>query len=220
MDKKGHFVKFEEQKVQNEEEKVHFVITPACLFASTLHHRKRTTRPIFIKTISILGNFNVLPSHSLTSNTNAENTDSKKLRVVTFNYLPSAYKFVTDWIHQNGHEHILAVASPGIKSRPTPAYKEVLPLIADDVNILVTSKTKSVLTPVLQQLKPDIILCFTFAHRISAEICQIPTYGVVNIHPSVLPLYRGPKCGNFMTVLIYLEQQPTAWAKITIQAKY
>jgi methionyl-tRNA formyltransferase len=95
-------------------------------------------------------------------------------------------------IAENGHEHILAVTSPGIKTRATPAYKDVLPLINSNVPTLVTSKMKSVLTPLLHQLKPDIILCFTFAHRLDADLCNIPTYGVVNIPPSVLPLYRGP----------------------------
>ena len=125
-------------------------------------------------------------------NTNTNGSGRKKLRVVTFNYLPSAYKFVTDWIHENGHEHVLAVTSPGIKTRATPAYKDVLPLIPSDVNTIVTSRMNSVLAPILPQFKPDIILCFTFAHRVGAEICSIPTYGAVNIHPSVLPYYRGP----------------------------
>ncbi len=122
----------------------------------------------------------------------AQGNGSKKLRVVTFNYLPSAYKFVTDWIHENGREHVLAVTSPGLKTRATPAYKDVLPLIPSHVNTIVTSRMNSVLAPILPQFKPDIILCFTFAHRVGPEICQIPTYGAVNIHPSVLPLYRGP----------------------------
>lgn len=131
-------------------------------------------------------------NNSFTHNTTTENSNRKKLRVVTFNYLPSAYKFAAEWIAENGHEHILAVTSPGIKTRATPAYRDVLPLIDSSVPTLVTSKMKSVLTPILEQLKPDIILCFTFAHRIGAEIANIPTYGAVNIHPSVLPLYRGP----------------------------
>ena len=120
------------------------------------------------------------------------NPPSKKLRVVTLNYLPSAYKFVTDWIHENGHQHVLAVTSPGIKTRATPSYKDVLEMIPSHVNTVVTSKMKSVLTPILPQFEPDLILCFTFAHRLDADICKIPTYGAINIHPSVLPLYRGP----------------------------
>jgi methionyl-tRNA formyltransferase len=124
------------------------------------------------------------------NNTNANGR--KKLRVVTFNYLPSAYKFVTDWIHENGHEHVLAVTSPGIKTRATPAYKDVLPMIPGHVSTIVTSRMNSVLAPILPHFKPDIILCFTFAHQVAQDICQIPTYGAVNIHPSVLPYYRGP----------------------------
>lgn len=129
---------------------------------------------------------------TFTKNTPSLSNNTKKLRVVTLNYLPSAYRLATEWIAENGHEHILAVASPGIKERATPSYQDMLPLIDRNVNTLVTSKMKTVLTPMLEQLKPDIILCFTFAHKIGAEICQIPTYGAVNIHPSVLPLYRGP----------------------------
>jgi methionyl-tRNA formyltransferase len=133
-----------------------------------------------------------LSSPTFTQNTYTQGRNSKKLRVVTFNYLPSAYKFVTDWIHENGHEHVLAVTSPGIKTRATPSYQDMLTLVDSNVNTLISSKMKSVVTPILRQLKPDIILCFTFAHRLDADICQIPTYGAVNIHPSVLPLYRGP----------------------------
>ena len=129
---------------------------------------------------------------NLARNSNFKGFGNKKLRVVTFNYLPTAYKFVTDWIHENGHEHVLAVTSPGIKTRATPAYKDVLPLIPSHVNTIVTSRMNSVLAPILPQFKPDIILCFTFAHLIGPEICRIPTYGAVNIHPSVLPYYRGP----------------------------
>lgn len=135
---------------------------------------------------------NFLSPQFSTQNTHINDKSGKKLRVATFNYLPSAYKFVTEWIQENGHEHVLAVVSPGIKTRATPGYKDVLPLIPSHVNTIVTSKMKSVLTPLLHQIKPDIILCFTFAHKLDAEICQIPTYGAVNIHPSVLPLYRGP----------------------------
>jgi hypothetical protein len=38
-------------------------------------------------------------------NSTAAAKGKTKLKVVTLNYLPSAYKFVTDWIHENGHEH-------------------------------------------------------------------------------------------------------------------
>ena len=141
-----------------------------------------------------MNNFNLTQDIAPTfaQNNYSEGGNHKKLRVVTFNYLPSAYKFATDWIQENGHEHILAVTSPGIKTRATPAYRDVLAMVDKSVPAIATANIKSFLTPILEQMKPDIILCFTFAHRLKTELCQIPTYGIINIHPSVLPLYRGP----------------------------
>ena len=116
----------------------------------------------------------------------------KKLRVVTFNYLPVPYRLVTDWIKTNGHEHVLAVTTPGPLSKPTPSYKSVLNLVPRTVGSLVTTRLREEATPILRSLKPDIILCFTFPYRLTPEICSTPTHGAVNIHPSALPEYRGP----------------------------
>ncbi|MFK7936218.1 MAG: hypothetical protein AB8G22_22070 [Saprospiraceae bacterium] len=99
----------------------------------------------------------------------------QQLRVVTFNYLPSAYRFVSDWIAEQGHKHILAITTPGPKSRPTPSYRDVLSLIPRNVDTLITTKMKTVITPTLRQLKPDIILCFSFPYRLTPEVCAIPT---------------------------------------------
>lgn len=137
-------------------------------------------------------NLTSVPPSNLVFQKNTNGKIKRKLRVVTLNYLPSAYIFLSDWIRENGHEHVLAVTSPGIKTRATPSYKDVLKLIPGAVNTIVTSKMKSVLTPILPEFKPDLILCFTFAHRLSSNLCAIPTYGTINIHPSILPLYRGP----------------------------
>ncbi len=115
-----------------------------------------------------------------------------KLRVITFNYLPIAYRLATEWIHENGHQHILAITTPGPTSRPTPAYREVVESAPRNVDMLVTTRLRQVATPFIRALKPDIILSFTFPYRITPEICAIPTFGAVNIHPSILPAYRGP----------------------------
>ena len=39
---------------------------------------------------------------------------------------------------------------------------------------------------------PDLILVATFDQKIPPEIMKIPRLGAVNIHPSLLPQYRGP----------------------------
>ncbi|MEZ4659515.1 MAG: formyltransferase family protein [Caldilineaceae bacterium] len=117
---------------------------------------------------------------------------TKPLRIVTFNFLPIAYDLLTNWIHATGNQHVLAVTTPGPKSRPTPSYKGIVEKAPRDVDILVTTRLKSVATPLIRALQPDLIACFSFPYRITPELCQIPTYGAVNLHPAVLPAYRGP----------------------------
>ena len=48
------------------------------------------------------------------------------------------------------------------------------------------------------QLSPDLIIVAAYGLIIPKEILNIPKYGVINIHPSLLPKYRGPS--------------PVAWA--------
>jgi methionyl-tRNA formyltransferase len=117
---------------------------------------------------------------------------SKPLRIVTFNYLPSAYHFLSEWVHTHGHEHILSVTTPGPLSRLTPSYIEVVKNAPRAQEFLITTRMNTVVAPVIRSLKPDLILSFTFPYRITPEICEIPTFGAINLHPSVLPAYRGP----------------------------
>ena len=44
---------------------------------------------------------------------------------------------------------------------------------------------------VLKELKPDIILVTAFGQLLSQEILDIPAYGCINVHASLLPKYRG-----------------------------
>lgn len=114
------------------------------------------------------------------------------LKIVTFNFLPMAYDLVTGWIRQNGHKHVLAVTTPGPTTRPTPSYQGIVANAPREVDILVTTRLRTVATPLIRALQPDLIVSFTFPYRITPELCAIPRYGAVNLHPTVLPAYRGP----------------------------
>ncbi len=114
------------------------------------------------------------------------------LRVITFNFLPFAYNILTQWIHDNNHKHILAVTTPGPITRPTPVYKEIVTNAPRNVDILVTTRLRNVATPLIRELKPDLIMCFSFPYKLTPEIISIPRIGAVNLHPAVLPAYRGP----------------------------
>lgn len=114
------------------------------------------------------------------------------LRVVTFNVLPLAYGVVSQWAAQAGHQIVLVVTTPGPASRRTPSYQAVLNNAAPTVDVLVTTRLRKVALPLIRALQPDLIVSFTFPYRIPPEICTIPRYGAVNLHPTALPAYRGP----------------------------
>lgn len=44
----------------------------------------------------------------------------------------------------------------------------------------------------LRELKPDLIVVSIFSQILKKDIINIPTMGCINIHPSLLPKYRGP----------------------------
>lgn len=43
----------------------------------------------------------------------------------------------------------------------------------------------------LKKLEPDFIVVVAYAHLLPQEVLDIPKYGCINIHPSLLPKYRG-----------------------------
>ena len=45
---------------------------------------------------------------------------------------------------------------------------------------------------VLATFKPDIIVVAAYGRILPAAVLEIPRYGCVNVHPSLLPRYRGP----------------------------
>jgi len=114
------------------------------------------------------------------------------LRIVTFNVLPLAYGLVARWAEENGHTIALVVTTPGPSTRRTPSYQGVVTMAPPGVDVLVTTRLRRVALPLIRELRPDLIVSFTFPYRIPPEITAIPRYGAVNLHPTVLPAYRGP----------------------------
>jgi len=48
----------------------------------------------------------------------------------------------------------------------------------------------------IRDLRPDLIVVIAYGKIIPPEILDIPTYGCVNVHASLLPKYRGASCLN------------------------
>lgn len=106
--------------------------------------------------------------------------------------------FAVDTLRQTaaaGHEIVGVVTQP---DRPKGRGKALQPTPVKEAAVelgLPVYQPKSVKDPdfvnVLKQLKPDIIVVVAFGQLISREILELPSYGCINVHASLLPKYRG-----------------------------
>lgn len=44
----------------------------------------------------------------------------------------------------------------------------------------------------LKKLSPDLVVVYSMSQLLSPEFLAVPRYGCINLHPSILPSYRGP----------------------------
>jgi methionyl-tRNA formyltransferase len=51
---------------------------------------------------------------------------------------------------------------------------------------------KSELISFIKKTKPDLILVFSSSRLLSKDVYELPRFGTINLHPSILPKYRGP----------------------------
>ena len=80
----------------------------------------------------------------------------------------------------------------------------------------------------IKEIKPDLIITAAYGKIISKKVLEIPKYGALNIHPSLLPKYRGPSPiqtailnGDKKTgVTIMLMDQEMDHGQIIAQNKY
>ncbi|SDZ87395.1 methionyl-tRNA formyltransferase [Oribacterium sp. KHPX15] len=99
-------------------------------------------------------------------------------------------------LYKAGHEISLVVTQP---DRPKGRHGEAQ---KSDVRIAAESHSIPVITPLkirndeearklLKDLSPDVIVVTAFGQILPQDILDIPKYGCVNVHASLLPKYRG-----------------------------
>lgn len=97
---------------------------------------------------------------------------------------------------ESKHEIIAVVTQPDrIKGRgsKTPSMTPVKELaLKHDIPVLQPQKVKMPEeVDKLRALNPDVILVVAFGQILSKEILDLPKYGCINVHASLLPEYRG-----------------------------
>lgn len=97
-------------------------------------------------------------------------------------------------IHESGHELIAIVSQPDrVASRgnkivlsPVKEYA-----IKNNIPIFQFDKISRDGVETIASLAPDLMVTASFGQILSQEIIDIPKYGIINVHASLLPHYRG-----------------------------
>ncbi|PIS29512.1 methionyl-tRNA formyltransferase [Candidatus Saganbacteria bacterium CG08_land_8_20_14_0_20_45_16] len=95
-----------------------------------------------------------------------------------------------------GHEIVLVVTQPDRKKGrgqklSFSAVKEVALQNNLPLEQLEKVKNNKVFVSLLKSLKPEIIVVVAYGKILPKEILELPQYGCVNVHASLLPKYRG-----------------------------
>ena len=104
-------------------------------------------------------------------------------RLIQAGFIPSA--IVTNPDRPVGRKHILT--PPPVKRW----LRDNTPLFKDQISVFQPIKLGEVKKD-LEDLKPDLFIVAAYGKIIPKSILEIPKHGSINVHPSLLPLHRGP----------------------------
>ncbi|MFJ2161597.1 methionyl-tRNA formyltransferase [Streptomyces sp. NPDC087856] len=96
-----------------------------------------------------------------------------------------------------GHEPVVYAFSRSMRPRkPTDegaarVTGEITAALPAGVDLLLPGSSEG-LGASLRGYSLDLLVCYGFSWRLPRSVLQIPRYGVLNIHSSLLPKYRGP----------------------------
>ncbi|WP_036610543.1 methionyl-tRNA formyltransferase [Oribacterium sp. P6A1] len=101
-----------------------------------------------------------------------------------------------EYLYKAGHEISLVVTQPDRpKGRHGEAQKSDVRIAAEKLNIPVITPVKirsdEEAKQLLREQAPDVIVVTAFGQILPQDILDIPKYGCINVHASLLPKYRG-----------------------------
>jgi methionyl-tRNA formyltransferase len=122
---------------------------------------------------------------------------SDGLRTVIASYGSSQFRFLNETLAELGHTPVAYLMSRSMRlSGPSDpdildAARAIVTDLPAGMDLLLPGKTSSV-AEMLAGYRPDLLLVFGFNWRLPPEVLGLPRFGVLNVHPSALPRYRGP----------------------------
>lgn len=107
-------------------------------------------------------------------------------RVILFTDNPRIAAFHTRFLPSVGHQLVGVVTS----AKRGPVHLDVISAVPSGIDVLRSDHPRryaAMLTP----LRPDLIISHVFSWKLPPDLLALPTLGAVNVHPALLPRYRG-----------------------------
>jgi len=124
-----------------------------------------------------------------------ENSKMKNQKIkIIFTGTPEFGVIILDKLIQNNLKPILVITAP---DKPVGRKQILTP---PPVKLLAEKYKIDVIQPAeirnskseIRKLEPDLIVVASYSQIIPKDILDIPKFGCLNVHPSLLPKYRGP----------------------------
>lgn len=112
-------------------------------------------------------------------------------QVVLFTNVPGVTPRLVQVIAPAGHHLAVVVTSAGPRRRRTAGYLQVAQEIPYECELMVSNNPER-WAGLLAQYEPDLLITNGFGWRLPPSLLALPRLGAINIHPSLLPRYRGP----------------------------
>jgi methionyl-tRNA formyltransferase len=112
------------------------------------------------------------------------------MRVVLISEVPAAVEGLCGLLRATGHDPVALLCVRQDTER-YPQLDELLRSAPPELDVVMPS-TRARIAPLLALFEPDLALCVGFPWKIPPDALTTPRHGIVNMHPSLLPRYRGP----------------------------
>jgi methionyl-tRNA formyltransferase len=101
------------------------------------------------------------------------------------------YRLVDGVASSLGHKVVGVVTTPGRPGHRDPAYLEVVQAVKPGIDTIVTSHPNRI-AEMIAPMRPDVLISGGFPWLLPPSVIAAPKVAAINMHPSLLPRWRGP----------------------------
>jgi methionyl-tRNA formyltransferase len=118
------------------------------------------------------------------------------LKIAVATHGSEQFEFLREMLTKMGHVPVAYLLSRSVRPSepPNPGILEVTQTIVADLPLgmdLLLPGGPGAVASMLAGYQPDLLLVYGFNWHLPREVLELPRLGVLNVHPSALPKYRG-----------------------------